>query len=127
MLDLDELCEALGLEKEEFKEFGRLFTEVARKDLEEIHRALVKGNLDCLAQAAHSLKGAASTLNLQGIFTLARELERRAKAGQALELGGFFQALKKEVEQLAELLNEQWQDQQEGVSSYLVSSGGDEL
>lgn len=83
-MELDELCEALGLEKEEFIEFASLFVDVALRDLSSMRDALKRDDMRSFADAAHSLKGAASTLDMEEIFMLARALEAKAKRGEKL-------------------------------------------
>jgi len=96
-MEIEEICDALGLEKEEFVEFARLFLDVAFKDLASMEDALAKGDMRSLAERAHSIKGAASTLDMEEIFILARSLELKAKRGEGEGIAEELEALRKEL------------------------------
>jgi len=105
-MELEEICEALGLEKEEFVEFARLFLDVAFKDLASMEDALAKGDMRSLAEGAHSIKGAASTLDMEEIFILARSLELKAKKGGDEGISEELQALREELIRLQNAIGE---------------------
>jgi HPt (histidine-containing phosphotransfer) domain-containing protein len=105
-MELEEICEALGLEKEEFVEFARLFLDVAFKDLASMEDALAKGDMRSLAEGAHSIKGAASTLDMEEIFILARSLELKAKRGGDEGIYEELQALREELIRLQNAIGE---------------------
>ncbi len=121
MMELDEICEALGLEREEFVEFARLFLDVAFKDLASMEDSLAKGDMRSLAEGAHSIKGAASTLDMEEIFILARSLELKAKKGGEEGIYEELQALREELTRLQSAIGEE--DNGKGMRNGLPKRG----
>ncbi|MGQ9859363.1 MAG: Hpt domain-containing protein [Thermodesulfobacteriota bacterium] len=97
-MELDELSQALGLGPEEFHQFASLFVDVAVADLQRIRRALEAGRPEAVAEAAHSIKGAAATLDLTEIFQKARDLEMRGRSGDLEGAEAELEALEAQVD-----------------------------
>jgi HPt (histidine-containing phosphotransfer) domain-containing protein len=106
-MDLDALCDELELDREQFAQFASLFIEVALADLARIREAYARGDTAGVAESAHSIKGAAATLELETIFGLARALEIHARAGEGQAVHDTLDWLGKEIDQLRVLLEEQ--------------------
>jgi len=58
-----------------------LFRDSSASDLEKINSGLVAGDPAVVADAAHSIKGAAASLGIEGIRKIAAELEKQGRAG----------------------------------------------
>lgn len=114
-MDLEALCEELGLDMEQLAQFASLFFDVAFTELARMEEALGKGDLAGVAQAAHSIKGAALTLELDRISSLARALETNAKAGAKESIQGQMSFLALEIERLRTCFQDQGLLPQEGV------------
>jgi len=114
---LDALCEELELDREQFAQFASLFIEVALADLATIKEAFGRGDLGGVAEAAHSIKGAAASLKLEGIFSLAKTLETHARAGEAEAIPDILGWLGREIHRLKAFLEEQ------GLAETRVSAG----
>ncbi len=75
-------CEALGLAPEEFRGFVSLFVDVTSTEVLRLEEALRRGDMEQLRQAAHSIKGAALSMDFQEIATVARRIETKGKSGE---------------------------------------------
>ena len=87
-------------DQELLAELVELFTEDCPRLLSEIKQAVVRGEGDGLARAAHTLKGAASNFGAQGVVTLAQRLEEMGYAGELAGATATCAALGTEVERL---------------------------
>jgi CheY-like chemotaxis protein/HPt (histidine-containing phosphotransfer) domain-containing protein len=87
-------------DQELLAELVELFTEDSPRLLSEIEQAVVRGDGDGLARAAHTLKGAASNFGAHGVVTLARRLEEMGYAGELAEATATYAALGTEIERL---------------------------
>jgi HPt (histidine-containing phosphotransfer) domain-containing protein len=105
-MDLDALCEELELDREQFSQFVSLFIEVAVADLARLKEASARGDLVGVAEAAHSIKGAAASLALEGIFSLAKTLETHARAGEGEAIPDTLEWLRREIDRLKVFLEE---------------------
>jgi HPt (histidine-containing phosphotransfer) domain-containing protein len=92
-----ELAENIGLEKEEFLDLLRLFVETSSSDLRKLQSAIDKGDRQSVVEMAHSIKGAAVNLGLDGIYEVARDVEMNARQNI---LGGAAEAIKSLQEKL---------------------------
>lgn len=106
-MEIHELCEALGLDRQEFAEYAWLFAEVASQDMGRMEKALGEGSLASVAEAAHSIKGAAATLDLEEIFSIARHIEMKARSGCAENLEEDLERLREQVHALECALKEE--------------------
>ena len=91
-------------DQELLAELVELFAEDCPRLLSEIEQAVVRGEGEGLARAAHTLKGAASNFGAHGVVTLARRLEEMGYAGELAEATAAYAALGTEVERLSAAL-----------------------
>ena len=59
-----------------------LLSSTSQSDLEKIRVALAAGDGEAMADAAHSIKGAAASLGVEGLRQSAYEFEKRGRAGE---------------------------------------------
>jgi len=71
----------LGLDEEEWGEILNLFIETTISDLDNLGRAIQKGDPTLAVQSSHSIKGVAANLGFDEISTLATEVEVQARKG----------------------------------------------
>ncbi|MCK4602579.1 MAG: Hpt domain-containing protein, partial [Phycisphaerae bacterium] len=69
----------VGGDKELLAELAGMFPEESAKLLSEMRRALADGDIDKLAQAAHSLKGAVGNFASGGVSSMTVKLEKLAR------------------------------------------------
>jgi HPt (histidine-containing phosphotransfer) domain-containing protein len=74
-----EISEALGLDEDTCMELLTLFHETTVADLEKMESALKAGSARGVADAAHSIKGAAANLRLREISEIAKEIEMEGR------------------------------------------------
>lgn len=106
-MDLEALCEELGLDRDQFAQFASLFLDVAFTELDRMKEAADREDLADIAQAAHSIKGAALTLELERISGIARALESDAKVGAKDKIPSGMESLLQEMEKLRKCFQEQ--------------------
>ncbi|MBU0673366.1 MAG: Hpt domain-containing protein [Proteobacteria bacterium] len=70
-----------GNDEEMLKELLELFHSSSGSDLERIKAAVAASDPEGLMQAAHSMKGAAASLGIEGVRSLAEELEKTGRQG----------------------------------------------
>jgi histidine phosphotransfer protein HptB len=75
------VMEKLGLDEEEWGEIVSLFIETTISDLDNLGRAIRKGDPTLAVQSSHSIKGAAANLGFDEISSLAAEVEVQARRG----------------------------------------------
>lgn len=114
-MDLEALWEELGLDREQFSQFASLFLDVAFTDLTRMKEALAGEDLAGVAEAAHSIKGAALTLELDWISSVAKSLETDARAGEMEKVMQEMDSLARELERLRSCFQEQGLLQEEGA------------
>ncbi len=78
-MDLKKLADQLELDENEYIELLELFAETGAKDIDRLEKALEFKNAAEAERAAHSLKGASSSLGLNDISEPARMLEKNAR------------------------------------------------
>ena len=78
-MNIGVLAKNLGLEEDEFLELVELFVETGISDLDKLQSAIVEGNADKAANAAHSLRGAAINLGLVELSEIAGKIEEDAR------------------------------------------------
>ena len=80
-MNIDELADNLGLEKDEYLELIELFIETGMSDINKLRFAIDEVNAENAADAAHSIKGAAGNLGLTEIYELAKKVEKTCRDG----------------------------------------------
>lgn len=114
-MDLEALCDELGLDRDQFAQFASLFLDVAFMDLASMKQAWARQDLAGVVEAAHSIKGAALTLELDRISGIAKALESNARAGAREKILEEMDTLALEIEKLKICFQEHGLLQKEGV------------
>ena len=100
-MDFKALAGNLGLEEEEYMELIDLFVERGMSDIENLEAAIIRGNADEAADAAHSMKGAAGNLGIMDFYESAAKIEMEAREGSMEGFSGLIQALRESLEDIA--------------------------
>lgn len=74
--------EQAGDDAELLAELLGLLNESSQADLEKIVDGLAKGDASAVADAAHSIKGAAASLGVEGLRAAAHDIEKKGRADQ---------------------------------------------
>ncbi|MBU0481422.1 MAG: Hpt domain-containing protein [Proteobacteria bacterium] len=101
--DRDFALEQAADDEEVLAELIDLFNTSAASDLEKINEALDDADPEGVMKAAHSLKGAAASLGIEGVRAIAYEIERAGREG-SLEIGDWVAELEELLEVAAEEL-----------------------
>ncbi len=105
-MNIDESAENMGIDREFYLELVGDFFEKARDDLKKIDAAIETGNTDSAFAAAHSVKGAAGSLNFVEIAELAEDIEKMAVGGRMNELEESAGLMKSKIGALNALFND---------------------
>jgi len=103
-MDVKELADELGLEKNEYLELIELFVEKSMTDLDELQSAVGAEDTEKAASAAHSIKGAAGNLGFMALYEEAKKIEDQALLGSLAGTKESIQALKKDLEEVTALI-----------------------
>jgi two-component system sensor histidine kinase/response regulator len=76
---IEDRAAGLGLETDEFLELVEVFVDATRSDLSQLQAAISAGDTQRVAEAAHSIKGAAASLGFDTTHHLAKKIEMNAK------------------------------------------------
>jgi len=87
----------LGLEKDEYLELIELFIDTGMSDMNQLQDGIDERNPEKVYKAAHSLKGAAMNLGLNGLSETAEEIEEKASRNSMDEAEQAAQTLKKKL------------------------------
>ena len=101
-MNFKELAENVGVEEEEYLELIELFIETGMSDLDTLYSAIKEKNAEKAANAAHSLKGAASNLGLIELYEAAMKIEEGILNNRLEETAEDAQALKEKLDIIAE-------------------------
>ncbi|MDD5757678.1 MAG: Hpt domain-containing protein [Desulfobulbaceae bacterium] len=74
--------EQAGEDSELLVELLGLLSESSKSDLQKIRDGLAAGDAAAVADAAHSIKGAAASLGVEGLRVVAHDIEKKGRAGQ---------------------------------------------
>lgn len=96
-MDLNSQAMDLGLEADEFLELVEIFVESTDADLSRLESGLSSGSSEEVAEAAHSIKGAAAGLGFEDASTLAKKIETNARQNILEGSGKDAQAIKSEL------------------------------
>ncbi len=102
MLNVEALAQEMGFEVEDVMMLVTMFVESAQTSLEAIFEAIPTGDLNTLAQEAHSIKGSAANLQLEAISKLALIIESAAKNNLECDYQKVATALKTKIDALNE-------------------------
>jgi HPt (histidine-containing phosphotransfer) domain-containing protein len=78
-MNLKELALELGMEQDEMRDLLLIFIEASESDLDKLQQAVAEGDAKRAADAAHSIKGASVNLGFNDIFSVAKNLEQKAR------------------------------------------------
>jgi HPt (histidine-containing phosphotransfer) domain-containing protein len=101
-MDFKELAENVGVEEEEYLELIELFIETGMSDLNTLSSAIKEKNAEKAANAAHSLKGAASNLGLMELCEAAKKIEEGTLNDRLEETAEDTQTLKEKLDIIEE-------------------------
>ncbi len=105
-MNFKELASHLEMEEEEFSGWAKLFVEVGTADLDRLTAAIGKGKWHEVADAAHSIKGAAANLGMAEPSELAGRIEKEARENRLDRTAEWVLTLRKILGQMAEELQE---------------------
>ena len=105
-MNLRELAENLGLEEDEFLELVELFVQTGMSDLDKLQSAVDEENVQKVAEAAHSIKGASGNLGFMEAHEAAKKIEEEARNDRLEGIAESAQVLKKKLDVIAELARE---------------------
>jgi len=103
-MNIDELADNLGLEKDEYLELIELFIETGMSDINKLRFAVDEVNAENAANALHSIKGAAGNLGLTEIYELAKMVEKTCRDGMLDNVPESVQELEKRLDKVKELV-----------------------
>ncbi|MBW1670031.1 MAG: Hpt domain-containing protein [Deltaproteobacteria bacterium] len=103
-MNIKELAENIGLEKEEYLELVELFVETGKSDMDKLQSAIDEKNVEKVATASHSLKGASGNLGFEEIFEVAKKINDEALEGSLKGTPESAQVLKEKLNAIASLL-----------------------
>ncbi len=95
--------EQVGGDSSLLNECLKVFIQAANEDLYKMKRGILDGNFELVKRAAHSLKGAALNIGMNGIMELAKEIEDEALNENISKIN---YNIKKVEDLLNEILNE---------------------
>jgi len=99
-MNLTQLGESLGLDKNEYIEMIDLFFESGDADLKKLNAAVAAGDAARAYEASHSLKGSSGSLGLTLIYELAVRIDDRVRVGNLDGVAAMIKDLSKEYEKL---------------------------
>jgi len=99
-MNLENLAEELGLEHAEFLEVAELYVEACASDFQKLQSAVAEDNVQLIAEAAHSIKGASGNLGFSAAHAAAEKIEIQARRGSLAGMAAMAGQLKKELDQV---------------------------
>ena len=105
-MNFNELAENVGLREDEFLELVELFVETGMSDLNKLQCAILEGDADKAASAAHSIKGAAGNLGFQEIYEVAKRIEEKARENSLEGATEAVRRIRQKCDLIAEVLRE---------------------
>jgi len=78
-MNFEKLAGEIGFEKEDYLELIELFINTTTGDIDKLKTAINNSDFNAAERAAHSIKGAASSLGLMEISDEAKKIEYAAK------------------------------------------------
>jgi HPt (histidine-containing phosphotransfer) domain-containing protein len=101
-IDLNKLADKFDFEIDEVEMIVETFLKTSKKNLDDIQKAIENDDKKKLSQAAHSLKGSSSTLQLTEIAELAKEIELNAKNNENIDYQNQYKQLKELINNIKE-------------------------
>lgn len=99
-MNITKLADDQGLTCEEFLDIVAVFIDASKHDMTRLRSALERQDAEAVAQAAHSLKGAAGNLGLDAIYNLALEAEGYARSRSLSHMDQCVERLEAQLQQL---------------------------
>lgn len=97
-------AQKLELEEDEFLEILELFIKTSFSDLAKLQAAIEEEDIQPVAAAAHSIKGAAGILGLLEIHDAAKKIETAARTNRLEEIGVDLRIIKEKLEIITDAL-----------------------
>ena len=101
-MNFRQLGENVGLEEDEMLELVEIFLDSSGSDLDILHSAIDKADVQQVKEAAHSLKGAAGNLGFTKIYEMARSIEEKAAQNSLEGAAEAFRMSQERYDQIAE-------------------------
>ena len=109
-LDVEDFLDRADGDHELLAELAEVFSASSTELVSEIRRAMSDGDAEALRRAAHTLKGAASSLSAAAVAEAALRLENIGRQGHLAEASGALATLEAEIKRLEPALVElRWQ------------------
>ena len=99
-MEFEKLAQSLGLDLEDIRELFELYVETTTTDLAELKGAIEANDAQLAHSKAHSIKGASGNLGLDEMYSLAKEIDDRARENSLDGLEGLIQALEQKYSRL---------------------------
>lgn len=103
-MNLKQLALELGLEQEEYSELLAIFIETSKADIIKIQEGINDRSAEQVADAAHSIKGAAANLGFTEISSDAKSIEQGAHDNNLDDLADFIKKIKDRLVLIAKAL-----------------------
>ncbi len=103
-MDINQLARNLDMDPEFYRELLALFIDNSQKELADLRESLSRQDFTRASRLAHSLKGAAVNLGLNGIAGQAESIETAAKNRDSITIDAIAGQMSYEVNELARLL-----------------------
>lgn len=97
-IDLQKIADALDFDLEDVEMLTEGFLESSQESLSALKSAIEANDLEFIFRYAHAIKGSASNLTLDGISSLAKEMERCSRENKEINYQDSY-------ERLASLIN----------------------
>lgn len=103
-MNLKQWAQRLEIEEDELLEIVDLFIKTSFSDLAKLQAAIEEEDIQPVAAAAHSIKGAAGILGLLEIHDAAKKIEMAARTNRLEEIEVNLRIIKEKLEIIAEAL-----------------------
>ncbi|MFP3981156.1 MAG: Hpt domain-containing protein [Desulfobacterales bacterium] len=100
-MDINQLARDLDMDPELYRELLALFIDNSQKELAELREALSRQDFTSASRLAHSVKGAAVNLGLNGIAGQAESIETAAKTRDSIAIDAIARQVLYNVSELA--------------------------
>lgn len=100
-MDINQLARDLDMDPELYRELLALFIDNSQKELAELRESLSRQDFTRVSRLAHSVKGAAVNLGLNGIAEQAESLENAASTGDYTKIESLVRQVLYNVDELA--------------------------
>lgn len=99
-IDLQTIADELDFDLEDVQMLVEVFLSEAKKNLDNLKKAVDTNNLEDIFRYAHSIKGSASNLTLQEISNTAKEMEDSARKNTLFDYKTTFETLKQFIDNI---------------------------